>query len=94
MWSVYILECADRSLYTGSTTNIERRLVQHQQGKGAKYTRGRRPVLCRFIRQYSTRAEAQRVEAGVKKLARIHKLQLVHDTPLGVDILRMIERRS
>jgi putative endonuclease len=77
-WYVYILECADGSLYTGITTDLERRLREHNEGKlGARYTRARRPVALRYSATFENRSEASVEEAKIKKLSRRKKLELV-----------------
>ena len=77
-WYVYILECADGSLYTGITTDLERRLREHNEGKlGARYTRARRPVSLRYSATFENRSEASVEEAKIKKLSRRKKLELV-----------------
>ena len=73
---VYILECSDGSLYTGYTTDPERRLRKHNSGRGAKYTRAKRPVRLIFKKGFSNRAEALRYEFKVKKASRSAKLLL------------------
>ena len=75
-WVVYVLECADKSLYTGITTNLERRLAEHAAGKGAKYTQGRGPFRLVYRETCQGRAEASRRETAIKLLARGKKLQL------------------
>ena len=75
---VYIVECSDRTLYTGSTGNIEKRIRQHNSGKaGAKYTRGRQPVKLVYVETCSTLSVALKREAALKKLSRAEKLMLV-----------------
>jgi putative endonuclease len=76
-WYVYILECSDGSFYTGSTTDVERRLREHLGDGGAKYTRGRRPLKLVLIEQHMSRSGAQRREAEIKKLSRMGKETLV-----------------
>lgn len=76
-WFVYILECADGSLYTGITNNIEKRLQQHQDGTGAKYTRGRAPHAVVFQESHPDRASASRRENEIKSLERNKKLALI-----------------
>lgn len=79
-WYVYILRCADGTLYTGITTDIERRLVEHNHEKtGAKYTRVRRPVYLVFQEVYSTRSEATKREAELKKFPRVKKQNLLYE---------------
>jgi putative endonuclease len=74
---VYILQCADGTLYTGWTTDLERRLRAHNSGQGARYTRGRRPVRLVYQEEQSTRSAAQRREAAIRRLSRIDKLKLI-----------------
>ncbi len=73
----YIVECDDGTLYTGWTTDPERRLREHNAGKGARYTRSRRPVRLVYWEQYSDRSGAMRREAVVKKLTRFEKQTLI-----------------
>lgn len=76
-WYVYILRCADGTLYTGITTDPERRLAQHNAGTGAKYTRGRRPVALCYQETLPTKGDALRRELAVKALSREQKLGLM-----------------
>ena len=76
-WVVYMLECADKSLYTGITTNLERRLAEHEAGKGAKYTRGRGPFRLVYSETCAGRAEATRREAAIKLMDKAKKWLLV-----------------
>lgn len=79
-WYVYMLRCADGSLYTGVTTDPERRLREHNEGRlGARYTRARRPVELVYLEEVPDRAAAGRREASLKKLPRPQKLTLVAD---------------
>lgn len=73
----YILECADGSLYTGYTPDLEKRVETHNAGKGAKYTRGRRPVKLVYSEEYSTKEEAMRREYQIKHLKREEKIALI-----------------
>lgn len=73
----YILKCNDGSFYTGWTNNMEKRLEMHNQGKGAKYTRGRRPVELVYLEEFLTKEEAMKREAAIKKLKRKEKLLLI-----------------
>lgn len=80
-WHVYILRCADGSLYTGVTTNIQRRLQEHNDAvKGAKYTRARQPVSLVYSESVEDRSSAQIREAQLKKLDRKQKLALIEET--------------
>ena len=75
---VCILECSDNSLYTGITTNIEKRLNEHNtSSKGAKYTKARRPVKLVYQEPAQDRSAASKREYAIKKLTRIKKLQLI-----------------
>ena len=77
-WHVYILKCNDSSLYVGITTDIERRVQEHNQGKaGAKYTKARRPVALVYSEPATDRSEASQREAQLKKLSRAQKLELI-----------------
>ncbi len=77
MWYIYIIECADRSLYTGITTDINRRLLEHNSGRGSKYTRNRFPVKLRALFEANNRSEASKEEYRIKKLPRKEKLKLL-----------------
>ncbi len=78
-WHVYILRCADGSLYTGVATDLRRRLAEHNgDGKpGARYTRARRPVSLVYSEAAASRADACRREAAIKKLRKAEKERLV-----------------
>jgi len=76
-WFVYILRCADDTLYTGITTDLERRLEEHNKGKGARYTSSRIPVTMVYSREAADRSEASRIECELKRLPRSRKLQLI-----------------
>ncbi len=73
----YILRCSDGTLYTGWTNDIEKRLAAHNDGSGAKYTRGRRPVELVYYEEFATKQEAMRREVAIKKLSRAEKMKLV-----------------
>ena len=74
---VYILECSKKALYTGITTNLERRFAEHKAGEGGHYTRYNRPVRIRYFEEYSNRSEATRREIQIKQWSRTKKLALV-----------------
>ena len=74
---IYILECADSSLYCGWTNDIDRRVVAHNSGKGAKYTRSRLPVRLVYMEEFATKEEALSREWAIKKLTREDKLSLI-----------------
>ncbi len=75
-WQVYILECADGSLYTGIARDVEARIAAHNNGTGAKYTRGRGPVKLLYQESAVDRSAALRREALLKRLSRAAKLDL------------------
>ncbi len=76
-WQVYLLRCRDGSLYAGATVDIDRRLLAHQSGRGAAYTRSRRPVELVYAEPARDRSAALRREAALKRLPRWAKLELV-----------------
>lgn len=83
---VYIVRCADDSLYTGYTTNLEKRMAAHNgegntktaRSAGARYTRARRPATLVYTELFPTRSEALKREHAIKQLSRVEKLQLVN----------------
>lgn len=74
---VYIVECADHTLYTGWCYDVAARVAAHNAGQGAKYTRGRRPVRLRWAEPHPTRRAALQREAAIKRLTRAAKLRLL-----------------
>ncbi|GAB6879581.1 GIY-YIG nuclease family protein [Halorubrum gandharaense] len=74
---VYVIECADGSLYTGYTTDVERRVAEHDAGAGAKYTRGRTPVTLVHVESFDSKSSAMSREYAIKQLSRTEKEQLV-----------------
>ena len=72
----YIIQCADGTLYTGWTNDIEKRLAAHNAGTGAKYTKPRRPVELFYLEKHDTKQAAMRREAEIKHLSRAEKLKL------------------
>lgn len=78
MYYLYILKCADGTLYTGITTNLERRLKEHNSSNlGAKYTAARRPVELVYQAEFINRSEASKQESAIKNLSREQKLKLI-----------------
>ena len=81
MYHLYILKCSDGTLYVGITTDLKRRVEEHNSSAlGAKYTRGRRPVELVYSRQFKNRSEATREESRMKKLPRGQKLAMIKET--------------
>ncbi|MEK7073003.1 MAG: GIY-YIG nuclease family protein [Patescibacteria group bacterium] len=72
-WHVYLLRCADGTLYTGITNNLSARLAAHNAGKGAKYTRSRLPVTLVWSRVMRSATAARKKEAAIKQMTRIEK---------------------
>ncbi|MEA3492180.1 MAG: GIY-YIG nuclease family protein [Campylobacterota bacterium] len=80
-YSVYILECADHTLYTGITNMLERRIDEHNlSDKGAKYTRARRPVTLVYQENHPDRSSASKREHSIKKMSRAEKIELISKT--------------
>ena len=78
MYKLYILECVDKTLYTGITTDLQRRIKEHNSSDlGAKYTRGRRPVKLVFSKKFKNRSYASKEESKIKKLSRKEKLKII-----------------
>lgn len=80
---VYLLRCADDSLYCGWTTDVERRLAAHQSGSASRYTRSRRPVELAAVVAVADRSAALREEARIKRLRRAAKLRLIERSAAG-----------
>lgn len=78
-WCVYMLHCCDGTLYTGSTNRLEQRVLAHAQGRGAKYTRSRRPVELVYQETAADRSAALRREAQIKRLSRQEKWNLIEE---------------
>lgn len=83
----YIVECSDGTLYTGWTNNLEKRLEAHNAGKGAKYTKPRRPVKIVYKELFETKEEAMSREFAIKQLSRIEKLKLIDLMKEEIDFL-------
>lgn len=79
MHYVYVVACADDSLYTGYTTDVDRRVAEHNDGTGAKYTRSRRPVELVHVERYGSKSTAMSREYEVKQLSRRQKERLVFE---------------
>lgn len=79
---VYILRCSDNTLYTGWTVNLCNRIIKHNRGKGAKYTRGRSPVQLIYMESFSNKIDAQKREYNIKQLSRVQKLKLIKGTSI------------
>ncbi|MDO7616217.1 MAG: GIY-YIG nuclease family protein [Flavobacteriaceae bacterium] len=85
IWWVYVIKCVDETLYTGITTNLERRIFEHNESKkGAKYTRNKRPVNLEYSERHPDRSTASKREYYIKKLSRLEKLKLIGFTQKGI----------
>jgi len=81
----YILKCADGTLYTGWTNDLEKRVAAHNAGNGAKYTKGRGPVSLIYSESFATKEEAMRREFAIKQLSREEKLRLAGGAGTGAE---------
>ena len=77
IWWVYIVECSDGTLYTGISNNVSKRISDHNEGKGAKYTRGRLPVALKWSKVCDNKSEASKLENKIKKMSKKEKLKLI-----------------
>ncbi len=77
VWYVYILRCADDTLYTGISTDVEKRLQAHRSGRGAKYTRSRCPLTLVYRESCGSHSQALKRECRIKSMTRAEKLQLI-----------------
>ncbi len=79
MYYLYILKCVDKTLYTGITVDLERRVAEHNSSRlGAKYTRSRRPVRLVYTKKFRNRSLALKAENKIKKLSRDEKIKLIN----------------
>ena len=76
IWTVYILQCGDGTLYTGITNDLKKRLAAHRNGTGAKYTRGRGPLKLLYKETRKTKSRALKREAAIKKMSRAAKIEI------------------
>ena len=76
----YIVKCSDGSLYTGWTNNLEKRIKDHNAGRGAKYTKARRPVVLVYKEEFPTKQEAMKREWEIKRLSRKEKLSMIENS--------------
>lgn len=73
----YIVECSDGTLYCGYSSDVEKRVKTHNSGRGAKYTKTRRPVVLKYVESFETKSEALKREYQIKQLSRKEKLELI-----------------
>ena len=79
-WFVYIVKCSDDTLYTGISTDVDKRIDTHNKKKGAKYTKTRLPVVCVYTKEYENRSEASKEEYRIKQLTKQQKSELITGT--------------
>jgi len=82
-WYLYVVRCADGTLYTGIARNVEERLAMHERGRGARYTRGRGPLELCAVRRCANKGRALRLEHAVKKLSRSEKEAMLAERRLA-----------
>ncbi|MEM9776618.1 MAG: GIY-YIG nuclease family protein [Chloroflexota bacterium] len=90
-WHIYLIRCADNSLYTGITTDVERRFRTHSAGKGAKYVKARRPLKLVFQQEIGDRSLASKVEYAVKQLTKRQKERIVLE---GLDCRQLVDSQD
>lgn len=93
-WSVYLVRCADGTLYCGIARDVAARLAAHEAGKGARYTRGRGPLTLLVVRRCREMGTALRIELAIKALPRARKLALAQNPDLLTPLVRSILRRK
>ena len=91
-WHLYIIQCCDESLYTGITTNIPRRINEHNSKKGAFYTKNKIPVTLVYQEAMASQSDARKREAEIKKLTRNQKLELIGIECTRVDFAPVLKR--
>jgi len=79
LWSIYILECFDGTLYTGASNNVDKRVAKHNNGTGSRYTKARLPVKLLFQKEIGTKSEACKEEYRIKQLSRAEKLEFIEN---------------
>lgn len=85
MYFLYLLECADDTIYTGITTDVDRRFTEHKSGEGAHYTRAHKPVKILYAEEHPDRSSALKREAEIKKWTRAKKLEFIAKIPHKAD---------
>ncbi len=86
MYFVYLLECADASIYTGITTDVSRRFKEHATGKGGHFTRSHKPVRILYTEAHPDRSSASKREAEIKRFSRTEKLQLTNERKSRIEV--------
>ena len=94
MWSVYIVRCGDDSLYTGIAIDVDRRIKEHQNGKGSRYLRGRGTLQLVFQMEIGTRSQASKIEYRIKKLSKARKESLITNDEIFEDMRILIRTHT
>lgn len=79
MYYIYVAECVDGTLYTGYTVNLVKRIKAHNDGKGAKYTRGRTPIVLKYYEEFECKNDAMKRESQIKKYNKTKKNELIRN---------------
>jgi putative endonuclease len=90
-WWLYVVRCADGSLYTGISTDVSRRIFQHNCGKGAKYTSARRPVTLQIQWLMNSRSQALKAEYAFKQLSKTTKERYIREQLSTIDIFKLLK---
>jgi putative endonuclease len=78
-WFTYMVECSDNTFYTGISTDVFKRIIKHNSGKGAKYTKARTPVKLVYVQKFDDKSSASKEEWRIKQLTREEKLQMINE---------------
>ena len=93
-WWLYVVRCSDDSLYTGVSTDVTRRIGQHNSGKGAKYTASRRPVVLQAQWLIGNRSQALKAEYAFKRLPKVAKERCIRERLQATDILKLLKMET
>jgi len=93
-WYLYLIEMASGSLYTGITTDVARRLDQHERGKGARALRGKGPLTLRYAQPVGSHSDALKLEAAIKRLSAAGKQAWIADRSMSSDCHRIVTSRA
>ena len=94
LWFVYVARCNDGTLYTGIARDVDARIAAHDAGRGARYTRGRGPLVVRAVRRCASKGDALRLELALKRLSRVEKEKLTNARRLGAFSRRLFAKRT
>src|SRR5882757_6108337 len=94
VWFVYLARCSDGTLYAGIARDVAARIAAHDEGRGARYTRGRGPLSVRAVRRCASKGEALQLEYALKRLSRDEKENLTNARRLGASSRRLLRARA